>query len=71
MKAESVLKFHLSRTFTYILILNKPYENEVTLIGQNLPLKSFQPLEGLTYFEKGGRSFHAGKMRSVGQRAAK
>ena len=31
-------------------IVNKPYENEVTLTGQNLPLKRCQPLELLTHF---------------------
>ena len=31
--------------FAYIWLLNKPYENEVTLAGQNLPLKSCQYLE--------------------------
>ena len=31
--------------FAYVRLLNKPYENEVTLTGQNLPLKCFQQLE--------------------------
>ena len=39
--------------FAYKRLLNKPYENEVTLTGQNPPLKCCQPLELLTYFEKG------------------
>ena len=32
-------------TFAYKWLLNKPYENEVTLREQNLPLKCSQPLE--------------------------
>ena len=48
-------------------LLNKPYENEVTLTGQNLALKCCQPFE----LSKGFRSFNAEKMGSVGQRAAK
>ena len=42
-----------SWTFAYIRLLNKPYENEVTLTGQNPPLKCCQPLELLTQFERG------------------
>ena len=34
-------------------LLNKPYENEVTLRGHNIPLKCCQPLEILTQFLKG------------------
>ena len=36
--------------FAYIRLLNKPYENEVTLTGQNPPLKCCQPLELLAHF---------------------
>ena len=31
-------------------LVNKHYQNEVTLIGQSLPLKCCQPLEILTHF---------------------
>ena len=31
----------------------KPYENEITLTGQNQPLKCWQPLKILTHFIKG------------------
>ena len=31
--------------FAYKQLLNKPYENEVTLTGQKPPLKCCQPLE--------------------------
>ena len=34
----------------YKRLLNKPYENEVTLTRQNLPFKCCQPLEILTHF---------------------
>ena len=37
----------------YKRLLNKPYVNEVTLIGQNPPLKCCQPLENLTHFITG------------------
>ena len=37
----------------YIWLLNKPYENEVNLTGQNPPLKCCQPLEFLTNFKMG------------------
>ena len=40
-------------TFAYVRLLNKPYENQVTLTGQNLPLKCCQPLEILAYFITG------------------
>ena len=33
-------------------LLNKPYVNEVTLTGQNPPLKYCQPQELLTQLEK-------------------
>ena len=39
--------------FAYIQLLNKPYENEVTLTRQNLPLKYCQPLKILTNFITG------------------
>ena len=38
---------------------------------QNLSLKWCQPLECLTYIERGIRSVHTGNIGSVGQRAAK
>ena len=38
--------------FAYKRLLNKPYENEVTLNGQNPPLKCCQPLELLTQLKK-------------------
>ena len=31
--------------FAYKLLLNKPYENEVTLTGQNITLKCYKPFE--------------------------
>ena len=39
--------------FAYIRLLNKPYENEVTLIGQNPPSKCYQPLELFTQLKRG------------------
>ena len=57
------------RNFTYIRLLNKPYENEVTLRGQNLSLKCYQPLQLLVYFGKGFRYFHRGNIGSLCQRA--
>ena len=42
-----------SWTFAYIRLLNKPYENEVILTGQNLPLKCDQFLELLTHLRRG------------------
>ena len=42
-------------------LLNKPYVNEVTLTGQNSPLKCCQPLESL----------NTKNLRSVDQRASK
>ena len=47
-------------------LLNKLYENEVTLTGQNPLLKCCQPLEFLTQL-KSVRSFE--NLGSVGQRA--
>ena len=44
-----------SWTFAIIRLLNKPYENEVTLTGQNPPLKWCQPLEILTHLIMGMR----------------
>ena len=40
-------------TFAYIWLLNKLYENEVTLTGQNLPLKGCQAFEILTQLKMG------------------
>ena len=34
-------------TFAYVWLLNKPYENEVTLKKQKIPLKCCQPLDFL------------------------
>ena len=34
-------------------LVNKHYQNEVTLTGQNLPLKYCQPVEMLTHFITG------------------
>ena len=39
--------------FAYKRLLNKPYENEVTLTGQNPPLKCYQPLELFTQLKRG------------------
>ena len=38
-------------TSDYKRLLNKPYENEVTLRGQNPPLKCCRPLELLSPFK--------------------
>ena len=54
-----------------MVIRDKPYVNGVTLRGQKQTLECCQPLNLLTYFEKGFRSFNTSNMRSVGQRAAK
>ena len=32
-------------TFAYVRLLNKPYENEVALSEQKIPLKCCQPLD--------------------------
>ena len=53
------------------IVVNKHYENEVTLREQNLPLKYCQRLKKLTYFEERFRSFHTFNIGSVGQTAAK
>ena len=58
-------------TSNYKRLVNRSYVNGVTLRGQNPPLKYCQPLERLTYFERGFRSFNTGNMESAGQRAAK
>ena len=55
-------------TFAYVRLLNKPYENEVTLRGQNMSLKYYQPLKFMFFFEKGFRSFNAESLGSLGQR---
>ena len=39
--------------FAYIRLLNKPYENEVTLTGQNPPLKYPQFFELFTQLKRG------------------
>ena len=50
-------------------LLNKHFE--VISRGQKMSLKCYQPLEILTYVEKGVRSFHTGNLGAVGQRATK
>ena len=55
----------------YKWLLNIPCGNEVILRGKNLPLKCCQPLEHLSYYERGFWSFHLGKIESVGVKAAK
>ena len=40
------------RNFVYMRLINKPYENEVTLTGQNQPLKCCQPLELFTQLKR-------------------
>ena len=69
--APHFFKHIQSWTFAYIRLLNKPYENELTLRGQNICLKCYQPLKLMLYFGKGLRSFHTGNIGSVGQRASK
>ena len=49
----------------YIWLLNKPYENEVTMRGQNICLKYYQPLEFELHFGKGFRSFNTENLVSV------
>ena len=39
--------------FAYTWVLNKPYENEVTLTGKNPPLKSYKHLEISKTLRKG------------------
>ena len=56
--------------FAHVRLLNKPYENEVILRMQNIPLKYCQPLELLMYIGRGLRFFHTGNMGSLDQRAA-
>ena len=58
-------------SFAYVRLLNKPYENEVPLRGQNIPLKCCQPLELLKYIEREFRSIHTVTIGSVVQRSAK
>ena len=43
--AETVENDIQSLNFAYIRLLNKPYENEVTLTGQKPPLKCCQYVE--------------------------
>ena len=49
-------------------LVNKHYQNEVTLTGQRPPLKCCQPLEILTLYN-GLRSLNDRNVGSVGQRA--
>ena len=58
-------------TFAIIRLLNKPYKNEVTLTGQNAPLKCCQLLGFLTQLKKGNRSLNAENLSPFGQRASK
>ena len=58
-------------TFSYTQLLNKPYENEVTLTGQNPPLICCQHLEIQYTVRKKSRSFNAENLRSIDRRAAK
>ena len=57
--------------FAYKWLLNKPYENEVNLTGQNLPIKCSQHLETYTTLKNRLISLNAEKLGSLGQRAAK
>ena len=57
-------------TSDYIRLLNKPYENEVTLTWQNPPLKCCQPLKRWTYFKR-GLDLTIKNMGSVGQKGCK
>ena len=58
--------------FAYVRLINKPYENEVTLTGQKPPLKYRQTLEILTHFITGlDLFFILEKLGSVGQGATK
>ena len=58
-----------SWTFTYIWLLEKPYENEVTFRELNICLKCYQLL--MPHFGKRFRFFHTGNIGSVGQMASK
>ena len=55
-------------TFAYVGLLNKPYENEVTLREQKIPLICCQPLDCLDAFLKGLDFLF---IKSVSQRALK
>ena len=50
---RSLPKHLHSQNFAYILLLNRPYENEGTLRGQNPPLKCCKPIEIFTCFQIG------------------
>ena len=58
-------------TFAYVRLLNKTYENEVTLRGQKIHLKCCQHAELLMYIERGFIFFHTIDIGWVRQRAAK
>ena len=60
-----------SRAKAYKRLLKKPYVNGVTLREQNPHLKCCQPLQHLTYFETGFRSFNIDFIGRVGRRASK
>ena len=57
-KQTFVSRVTLSRTHIQLRakqtahLVNKHYQNELTLTGQNLTLKYYQPLEILTHFTK-------------------
>ena len=51
--AMSKFSYLPSWTFAYIRLLDKPYENEVTLTGQKPSLKCCQHLELLTQLKRG------------------
>ena len=60
MKEKHISNMNIYNTAVPLAIkrlLNKPYENEVTLTGQNPPLKCCQPLEILTHFITGSDLF--------------
>ena len=58
-------------TFAFTRLLNKTYENEVTLTGQNPPLECCEHIEILCTVRKKSRSLNAKNFGSVGKRAAK
>ena len=51
--------------YAYVWLLNKPYENEVTLRGQNIPLKCCKHAKLLMCIGRGLRSFHTLNVGSV------
>ena len=53
---------HTVMNICLLMVLDKPYENEVTLRGQKICLKCYQLLKLIIYFGKGFRSFHKGNV---------